>query len=69
MATSRPMIRAPELAMGAMVLNSSVIGEDAQEQECGQHDLVDKGVQSGVMARPGWVKNTPAAPPSPARVR
>ena len=44
-ATRRPMISAPELAGGRHGVEFLGDGEDAQHQERGQHDLVDKGMQ------------------------
>ena len=67
-ATSRPMMSAPELAVGAMVLNSSVTAKMPSTSKPVRM-ISSKKAWIGVMARPGWVKNTPAAPPSAARDR
>ncbi len=61
-------MRAPELAMGAWVFHSSVMAKMPSSRKAVRMIWSSRAC-IGVIASPGWVKNTPAAPPSPARVR
>ena len=62
-ATSRPIISAPELAPGAISLKRSVMAKMPNSRKAVRITWSSSAC-IGVIASPGWVKNTPAAPPA-----
>jgi len=62
-ATSRPIISAPELARGANSLYCSVMAKMPNSRKAVRM-IWSESACIGVIASPGWVKNTPAAPPA-----